>query len=222
MSCDGVNNKPKTEGGEGRMSSKMWRLVVVALISVIVPVSVVLADQIAPVAKSDSGQEQAAIEAAAVQVSANVVAVDAAKRAVSVVGPLGRTNTYVCGPAVKNFDQIKVGDTVKATFVESIAIAAGPSSAPMSAGVGGTVAVAPKGAMPGVVMAKTVEVTGKIVSIDAESRAVTLVGPAGNERTVKAGPKVDLGALKAGDDVRLQVTEALAIVVERPAGGAQK
>lgn len=200
------------------MRSRARQLMLTALLPVIVLALAGYANGQAPAAKSAGGAE-GALEAEAVQVTANVVAVDAAKRTVSVVGPLGRTNTYVCGPAVRNFNQIKVGDKVKATFVESIAVVAGPSSAPPSVGAGEMVAVAPKGAMPGVVMAKTVEVTGKIVSIDAQTRSVTLEGPAGNQRTVKAGPKVDLSVLKAGDDVRLRITEALAIVVERPESG---
>ncbi|HUK82656.1 MAG TPA: hypothetical protein VLZ12_08515 [Verrucomicrobiae bacterium] len=203
------------------MRTRTKQLAMIALLPAVVLAFAGSANGQEPAAKGQGGAE-GAIEASAIHVTATVVAVDAAKRTVSVVGPLGRTNTYTCGPAVRNFNQIKVGDKVKATFVESIAVAAGPSSAPSSVGVGSTVAVAPKGAMPGVVMAKTVEVTGKIVSIDAETRSVTLEGPAGNQRTVKAGPKVDLAALKAGDDVRLRVTEALAITVERPeSGGAE-
>ena len=164
--------------------------------------------------------DEAAIEAAAVQVTATVVAVDASKRTVSVVGPLGRTNTYTCGKAVRNFDQIKVGDTVKATLVESVAVVAGPSSAPASIGEGGMVAIAPKGAMPGVVMARTFEITDKIEAIDSAKRMITIEGVSGHPKTVKAGPKVDLAALKAGDDVRLRITEGLAIVVEKPQSGA--
>jgi hypothetical protein len=200
------------------MRTKTTQLAMLALLSALVLAYAPSANSQEPAAK-DQGGAEGAIEATAIHVTATVVAVDAANRTVSVVGPLGRTNTYTCGKAVRNFDQIKVGDKVKATFVESIAVAAGPASAPSSVGEGGMIAVAPKGAMPGVVMAKTTEITDKIESVDAATRTITLEGVSGHPHTVKAGPKVDLAVLKAGDDVRLRITEALAIVVERPQGG---
>ena len=42
--------------------------------------------------------------------------------------------------------------------------------------------------------------------------------PAGGEkpRTVKVGREVDLSQLKAGDEVSARITEAMAIVVEKP------
>lgn len=201
------------------MRRKSLQFVVMAMLPAVILVFAGSAKGQEPAAKPQGGAE-GALEASAVHVTATVVALDPANRSVSVVGPLGRTNTYICGPAVRNYDQIKVGDKVKATFVESVAVAASPASAPASVGVGGTVAVAPKGAMPGVIMVKTTEITDKIEAIDMATRTVTLEGVMGHPKTVKAGPKVDLALLKKGDDVRLQVTQALAIHVERPEGAA--
>src|SRR6266478_2448234 len=155
------------------MRSKMQKLMLMTLLPVIMFVFVGRTNCQATPSKKQAGDE-AAIEAEAVQVTATVVAVDTSKRTVSVVGPLGRTNTYTCGKAVRNFDQIKVGDTVKATFVESVAVVAGPSSAPASVGEGGMVAIAPKGAMPGVIMARTFEITDKIEAIDSAKRIITI------------------------------------------------
>jgi hypothetical protein len=50
--------------------------------------------------------------------------------------------------------------------MESVAVTVRKSSGPPNAGEHGVVAVAPKGAMPGVVMAKTRQITAKIVSVD--------------------------------------------------------
>jgi len=59
-------------------------------------------------------------------------------------------------------------------------------------------------------------VTGKLQSIDAEKRMVTLAGGDGVEpRKIKVGQDVDLAKLKTGDDVSARVTEAMAIVVEK-------
>ena len=79
-----------------------------------------------------------------------------------------------------------------------------------------SIAVAPKGAMPGVIMAKTRQITAKIVSVDTQARTVTVEGPAGGMPTIKVGPNVKLDELQKGDDVTLRVTDALAIRVEKP------
>jgi|SRR5215469_6070848 len=157
-----------------------------------------------------------ALEVGAITATSKVTAVDSAKRTVTLTNEAGETNTYKLGKNVRNFDQIKVGDQVKATLLESVAVTVSKSNAAPDAGAHGVVAVAPKGAMPGVVMAKTRQITAKIVSVDPEARTVTVEGPMGGKPTIKVGPNVNLGELQAGDDVTLRMTDALAIRVEKP------
>jgi hypothetical protein len=159
---------------------------------------------------------EGAIEVGAITATSKVTKVDPSKRTVTLTNEAGETNTYKLGKDVRNFDQIKVGDQVRATLLESVAVTVSKSSASPDAGARGVVAVAPKGAMPGVVMAKTRQITAKIVSADPEARTVTVEGPMGGKPTIKVGPNVNLGELQAGDDVTLRVTDALAIRVEKP------
>jgi hypothetical protein len=166
-----------------------------------------------PNAKSGA---EGAIEVGAITATSKVTAVDPAKRMVTLTNADGVTNTYKLGKNVRNFDQIKVGDDVKATLLESVAVTVSKSSAPPDASRRGVIAVAPKGAMPGVIMAKTRQITAKIVSVDTQMRTVTVEGPAGGMPTIKVGPKVKLDELQKGDDVTLRVTDALAIHVEKP------
>ena len=166
-------------------------------------------------AKTKPGAK-AAIEVGAITATEKVTAVDSAKRAVTLTSDAGESNTYELGKDVRNFDQIKVGDQVKATLLESVAVAVHKSGAAPDAGARGVVAVAPKGAMPGVVVAKTREITAKIVSIDPTARTVTVEGPMGGKPTIEVGPNVNLGELQQGDNVTLRVTNALAIRVEKP------
>jgi hypothetical protein len=166
-------------------------------------------------AKAKPGAE-GAIEVGVITATSKVTAVDPDKRTVTLTNDAGETNTYQLGKNVRNFDQIKVGDLVKATLLESVAVAVSKSSAAPDAGAHGVVAVAPKGAMPGVVMAKTRQITAKIVSVDPQARTVTVEGPMGGKPTIKAGPNVNLSELQAGDDVTLRITDALAIRVEKP------
>src|SRR5205814_1964326 len=69
-----------------------------------------------------------AIEVGAITKTAKVTAVDPAKRTVTLVNPDGITNTYELGKNVRNFDQIKVGDEVKATLLEAVAVAVSKSN----------------------------------------------------------------------------------------------
>lgn len=166
-----------------------------------------------PNAKADA---KGAIELSAITKTAKVTAVDPAKRTVTLVNLEGTSNTYELGRNVRNFDQIKVGDEVKAILLESVAVAVSKSNTAPDASGRDAVAVAPKGAMPGVIMAKTRQITAKIVSVDPEARTVTVEGPAGGTPTIKVGPKVNMDELQKGDDVTLRVTHALALRVEKP------
>ena len=158
------------------------------------------------------------IELDAVIKTWKVTAVDPANRTVTFTNEAGESRTYELGPGGPKFDQIRVGDTVRATLAEPVAFRIRKSSAPRDASERTTVAVAPKGAGqgPGVIMAKTKEITGKIASVDTTAQTVTIQGPAGGTETFKTGPGVKLDQLQTGDDVTLHVTVRLALRVENP------
>jgi hypothetical protein len=75
--------------------------------------------------------------------------------------------------------------------------------------------VAGKG--PGVAgVARTLDVTAVITAIDPASRAVTLKGPEGREKTIVAGPEVkNFAQLKVGDNVGVQYVEALVLELKK-------
>jgi Cu/Ag efflux protein CusF len=148
--------------------------------------------------------------------TATVQAVDPAHRTVTLRRPDGTTSTYQVGEEAVNFDQIRVGDQVKATYVESLAVGIRKTDEPPSAAESQAITRAPKGAMPGGVIVSTTELTARVTGIDAANRTVTVVGPAGNTRTLNVGPDVDLTKVQTGDNVVVRYTEALKIQVERP------
>jgi hypothetical protein len=57
-----------------------------------------------------------------VEIQATVTAIDKAKRTVTVKGPRGNTKTLTVGKEARNFDQVKVGDTVTLTYVEALTL----------------------------------------------------------------------------------------------------
>ena len=148
--------------------------------------------------------------------TATVTAIDAATRKVTLVTKDGRMDTFKAGPEVINFDQIRIGDQVKATVTEQVAVYMAKDNPPASEGEASLVALAPKGAKPGALMANTVQVTAKVTAIDLKHHKATLKLPDGTTKTVAVRPDVDLTQRQVGEEVVIRVTEAVAIAVEKP------
>jgi Cu/Ag efflux protein CusF len=155
--------------------------------------------------------------------TATVKAIDAEKRIVTLTTEDGDTVEIKCGPEVRNFDQIKVGDLVKSAAVAKLVLAVGKPASPGAGGAessGVTIARAPKGSMPGAYIVRTEQVSAKVDAIDAEKQTATLSGLGDQPQEVKVAPDVDLSGVKVGDDVNITVTKGLALWVERPKDGA--
>ena len=148
--------------------------------------------------------------------TAIVESIDPVKRLVTLKSDDGNVRTIHLGKACVNFDQIKVGDKVRATLADSVAIAIAKGALPPATDAGVMMVRAPQGEKPGVLIAEVEEITGQIKSIDLAKGAVVLALPDGITRTVKVGPEVKIGELKAGEDIHVRATQALAILVEKP------
>jgi hypothetical protein len=148
--------------------------------------------------------------------TATVTAIDAANRKVTLVTQDGRKETFKAGPEVVNFDQIRIGDQVKATLTEQLAVYMAKDNPPASEGEAALVALAPKGAKPGGLMANTVQVIAKVTAIDLKHHKATLKLPDGTTKTVAVRKDVDLTQRQVGEEVVIRVTEAVAISVEKP------
>jgi hypothetical protein len=189
--------------------------------------SLVLAAAIAVFAGSALAEEKAAAPAAdkpggiAVQTTtttSTVTAIDYKARTFTLKGEDGNSVTLNAGPEVKNFAQLKKGDTVTVETVESIGIFVTPKGqvAP-SAGKTEYLQTAKPGQKPGMVAVKTETVTATVTAIDYNTRVVTLKGPAGNTRTVKVGPEAKrLNEVKVGDEVTVTLTVGTAVAVTTP------
>ncbi|MBW1851789.1 MAG: hypothetical protein JRJ15_10220 [Deltaproteobacteria bacterium] len=148
--------------------------------------------------------------------TATVEAIDKADREVTLRGPAGDIATIEVDKAVKNFDQIKVGDEVHAEYYQSMAVFIGkPGDDPGAAG-DISVATAKKGQKPGAVTVETMDVVVAIRAIDRDNRTVTVQGPQGNHMTMGVDQSVkSYDQLKVGDTVHIRYTEALAVWVTK-------
>ena len=147
-------------------------------------------------------------------ITATVQKIDLPTRTVTLLLEDGTTKTFKVDKSVRNLAQVKAGDKLKISYTEELIVVVGKSKQAPAAAGGTAVGVAPKGAKPGIVMVDTTAVSAKIVSVDAANHTVTLVGPEGNQKTVKLSKKVsNLNQLKAGEMVDLILTQSLVIEV---------
>jgi len=150
------------------------------------------------------------------KLTAKVTDIDAAKRKVTLLTSDGKETVVKCGPEVINFDQIFVGDKLKVVVTEELVAYLGDAAAPANEGAGALVALAPKGAKPGGILAETVQVKAKITAIDLKKHKATLQFADGSTRTVAVRPDVDLTQRKLGEEVVIRTTGMLALSVEKP------
>lgn len=148
--------------------------------------------------------------------SARVTAIDTAKRKVTLLGPNGDKVTVKVGPEAVNFDQIRVGDLVNATVTEELVVYLDEASASPADGSAAMVALAPKGAQPGGLVAETTQVTAVVTAIDATRRMATLAFDDGSTKTFPVRDDIDLSQRKVGEKVIFLITEMVALSVEKP------
>jgi hypothetical protein len=147
------------------------------------------------------------------KVTATVTALDQKNRVITLKTPDGLDYTFVVDPAVKNLPQVKVGDTVSATYTEALAyeVKKGGTAAATETITGGT---AEPGKKPAAAVGRQVTLTVSIAAIDPAVPSVTFKGPQGNTRTIKVRDPKKLEGVSVGDTVQITYTEALALKIE--------
>ena len=151
-----------------------------------------------------------------VEVIAKVVAVDTKNRKVTLLLADGEKETVKVPPEAVNFDQVKVGDMVKATLTEEVVVYIDNEGAAVPDGYAAGVALAPKGAQPGGIVAEAVKVTATVTAIDQTKRTATLRFDDGTMETLAVRDDIDLSKHKVGEKVVFIVTEMVALSVEKP------
>ena len=152
--------------------------------------------------------------AQAVDVTATISALDAAKREITLKGPDGKEVTMVAGPEVKNFSQLKVGDKVDIQYVEALVLELKKGGGlPVARTEKESMTTAKPGETPGATGARKVTVVGDVINLDPATQTVTLKGP---QRTadLKVRDKKQFDLISKGDQIEATYTEALAVAVK--------
>jgi len=142
-----------------------------------------------------------------------IEAIDHAARVVTLKAKDGTTQDIVCGPEVQRFDALKVGQSVTFRYHESVVSAiqrpGQTPKEPVSAGITRT-----PGTAPGGTVARQLSATVAIEAIDAKVPSMTIRTSTGKRMSFRVENAKNLEGYKAGDNVEITYTQALAVSVQ--------
>ncbi len=149
------------------------------------------------------------------EITAQVVGIDKATRTITLKGPKGNVVDVVAGDEVKNFDQLRVGDTVVARYAAALSLQLVKTKGRAAERTETTdIARAPQGDRPGGVISRQVTVLADVIAVDQKKKTITLKGPKGNVVTLDVQNPEHLKVVKKGDQIEAHYTEAIALAVE--------
>jgi Cu/Ag efflux protein CusF len=142
-----------------------------------------------------------------------ITAIDQKTRSITLKSENGDEDTFTAGPDVTRFNQLKVGDKIRATYYESLVFQVrkpGTASTPSSDAVGGGRIKEVPGGVLGTQQTRTVTVKG----VDAKAGSITVVSQDGRTMTRKIEDKKNLEGVNPGDRIDITYTQALMLNAE--------
>ena len=146
-----------------------------------------------------------------------VEAVDAAKRSITLKDPAGNTATYIVGPEVKRFSEIKAGDSLVVQYhVGMVAELRDPTPAEKAQPIQAIDAVSrvPSDVPPTGALTRAVKVVTTIEAMDPAAQTITLKGPLGGVLAFKVEDFANVSGLKVGQPVVATFGEQLVLAIE--------
>lgn len=150
------------------------------------------------------------------EVQAKVLDINYKNREVKLLIPGGSVIKTQVGPEAVNFDQVKKGDIINAVITEEVVFQLASSEAEMKDHAEVVALLAEEGEMPAGVVAAAVRVTATITALDEEARTINLTLKDGTTKTVSVRDDIEMNQAKVGDQVVIDIFEAVAISVDRP------
>jgi Cu/Ag efflux protein CusF len=149
------------------------------------------------------------------KVTATVVGINKDTREVTLKRSDGKIVIINASEEVRNFDQIRVGDKVKAEYTQSLTLELkkGGKGKPSASGQSAMIR-APQGAKPAGAVGQEVTILANVVAVNTKKKFITLRGPQGNTVDLPVQDPNQLKNIKKGDQVEAVYTQALAIALE--------
>ena len=145
--------------------------------------------------------------------TATIVAIDQAARSVTLRYENGDEDTFTVGPEVKRFDQLKKGDTIRATYTESIVFEVRQPGAPAPA-TGAAVAAGRLKDTPGGVVGAVQTATVTVKAVDAAAGSITVTTADGHTMRRVIQNKQNLAGVKVGDKIDITYAQAVLLNAE--------
>jgi len=151
-------------------------------------------------------------EAAAVA-TATIQAIDSTTRTVTLRNDRGEEDRFVVGPEVKRFDQLKVGDTIKVTYYESIVFQLRKPGVTTNDAADAVAGGRAKNVVGGALASRQTR-TVTVKAVDPAVPSITVVTQDNRTVTRKIENKKNLEGVKPGDRIDITYTEALVVNAE--------
>ena len=144
--------------------------------------------------------------------SATIQAIDSTTRMLTLKTKSGAEESFKAGPDMARFNELKVGDTVDITYVESIVMRVQkPGEAP--AATSGDAALTRNAGRPGATLGAQVSTTVTVKAVDLAVPSITVLTEDGRTVTRKVEDKKNIEGVKVGDKIAITYTEALLMSV---------
>ena len=153
-----------------------------------------------------------AVESVTDQVT--IKSIDPATRRIVVLNDAGEAVSMTAPDEIRNFDQLKVGDKITATYTLKTEFVLSAPNTPLPPDAQTLVAArAGQGERPSGVVANQIVVTGAVVGIDAAKHRLKIVSPQGGEvhdvQVTSAEGLKAFDKVKVGDKITAYVSESL-------------
>ena len=147
-------------------------------------------------------------------VTATVEAIERQSRKITLKNTDGTYEILDVPASAKRFDGLKVGDTVKARYYETVVFRLKePGEKPVDSATGATTPT-PGGDKPAGTMATQRTITATITAIDPKVPSINFTGPNGWAYSTRVEEKNNLDKVKVGDKVDITWTSAALIAFE--------
>jgi Cu/Ag efflux protein CusF len=146
----------------------------------------------------------------AIELQGKVLAIDKAKREVTVKGGSGVETTFFISDQVKNLGRLKVGDIVMLNYVSALGLELKKDGKALRERVESEQKGMQAAGQPGMTKGRTVKITADVMAVDLERNSLTLRGP---KRTVDmvVEDAALLKEVKVGDQIEVTYMEATVI-----------
>ena len=145
--------------------------------------------------------------------TATITTIDKGARSVTLQGRTGERKSFTVGPAVKRFNELKVGDVIRATYYESLVLQLRKPGAAVAPSTSASVAERLKDRPGGVAaVQETTAVTVK--AVDTNVPSLTVVTAAGLTETWKIADRKNLEGVAPVDRIEMTYTKGVVVAAE--------